>query len=229
MIYRCFLGIVVSVLFATRATAALLPIESFYHVGPTEQITVPLALSGGVTSAVSYTGLVEITVSGIGYDGPYIKDAFYTFNQNPPILGANALRLGTEVLFEQIPPPNSVFIPNDSRRYEAGAIHAAETAVAYEGSAFWVSDPEALWTNTAYAPVYNPNHEYRFVIDLGGYSGRLTPGGGDGGVHDNSGSWNVTLTPVALVAPVPEPSTYAMAAIGLLAFVSYSWRQQRKR
>lgn len=228
MICRCVLAIMMGVLFSTRATAALLPIENFIHAGPTEHITVPHTLSGGVTSTNSYTGLVEVTVSGVGTNNTRILDAFYQINANPPILYANGLRLGTEVLIETIPPPNSVFSPNDARQVEAGAIHAAELAVAYEGSAFWVTDPDLLKTNTAYAPVYSPNNEYRFVVDLGGYSGHLTPGIGDGALFDNSGSYDVTLTPVAYAAPVPEPSTYAMGLLGLFAVCFIGWRRGRR-
>jgi hypothetical protein len=40
-------------------------------------------------------------------------------------------------------------------------------------------------------------------------------------------AWD-TSTPVATLAPSPEPSTAALAVVGAIAFLAYGWSRQRR-
>ena len=192
------------------ATVVTLSGQSFNELSGPEILTPAFNLAGGKTTVNTYHGLVEVLVSGTGLnnvnDPLHAGDAFYEFDSstNQPIgLSSNSLRIGSQTKIANIP-AGLPFVPNNSEQAEAGSVHTGSLAIVYDVSSFTVSDPNTLNAFSALAPVYNPNHSYHFVMNLGGYSGTLTLGNGDGFVSDNSStSWNVSLWPVLAVSPGP--------------------------
>jgi hypothetical protein len=219
------------VVMADCAAAAIVTLsgQSFNELSGPENLNPAFNQAGGQTTTKSYSGDVEVLVSGLGSNDIFASnmsiDAFYQVSDtNQPItLDSNTLRLGSQTQIAPIP-GNFAFVPNNSEREEAGSVHVANLAIAYDGSSFAVTDPNLLDAFTAVAPVYNPNHIYHFVMDLGSYSGTLTLGNGDGGVSDNStNSWSISLWQVA---PVPEPASLVLLVVGGLALGLVRCRQR---
>jgi hypothetical protein len=220
--------LIASVTFAANASAAVVTLsgQSFDEISGPEILTPAFNLAGGQTTVNTYTGLVEILVSGTGSNDVNVPnddgDAFYEYDasDNQAIgLTNNALRIGSQTQIATIP-GNFAFVLNNSEREEAGSLSLANLAIAYDGSSFAVTDQNTVDAFTALAPDYSPDHTYHLVIDLGSYSGTLTLGNGDGDVSDNSATdWNVSLWQVVAV---PEPSSIILWCIGTLTALVFA-------
>jgi hypothetical protein len=78
----------------------------------------------------------------------------------------------------------------------------AEFAVAHQGSSFATAGRFPLDVEGGLAPAYRTSHDYRFVMDLGSYQGKLTLGSGDGGISDNSAdAYNINVWQVVRATP----------------------------
>ncbi len=231
---RFFLVVTIILLLSTKVYAIPYQMSDFSRVSGPEILTPMFAIGGGQTSIQSYTGFVEILVSGFGQNNVHspdnFDDAFYHFigssNMNTGLFD-NTLRVGSEIQIDNIP-GGFTWKPNSSLHVEAGSLHVAELAVAYEGDSFFTSGRWPLDVNNGYAPVYSPSHIYHFIIDLNGYDGTLTLGYGDGGTFDNAGSYNITLWQ-ATATPIPEPSTFLLMGTGLIIAVGYQWKKNARR
>lgn len=214
------------------ATTVTLSGQSFNEVSGPENLDPAFNQLGGQTTVNSYSGLVEVLVSGLGSnnvnDPTQGIDAFYQVNSSNQAvqLSNNSLRLGSQSEISAIPDGYS-FVPNSDTQTN-GSLSVANLAVVYDTASYSVPDPgPALDAFTALAPDYNPDHVYHFVMNLGSYSGTLTLGDGDGGVFDNStNSYSISLWQLA---PVPEPPGAVLLLIGGLAFGGAVLRQRKWR
>lgn len=230
----CRLSFAISLLgvlsFANGAAATIVTLsgQSFDELSGPELLNPAFNVAGGQTTVKSYSGLIEVLVSGSGLNNVNLPnnrtDAFYQFdgptntvNANTP-LAPNTLRLGSQTQIASIP-SNFPFVPNSSLRAEAGSVHVASLAIVYDVASFSVPNSFTLDSFNALAPVYSPSHSYHFVMNLGSYSGTLTLGYGDGGVFDNSSdTYHISLWQVAAV---PEPSSCVLLIVGFLFALAY--------
>jgi hypothetical protein len=131
-----------------------------------------------VHTTASYSGLVEVTVSGMGQGagGAVYNDAFYVLNPTVAYAPHAALVITFAPMFCSggcCPPP--------------GAQYADQVMVFVEG----VGD-----VVPPYTPAFAVSHFYRFVVDLGASSGQLTLANNDCGLGDNTGEYDITLNGV---------------------------------
>ncbi len=169
---------------------------TYTEISAPEYLNPQFNVAGGQTTTGIYTGLVEVLVSGFGQDdfGPNQVDAFYNFNRTTnEVVGLynKSLRIGSETQLVTLP-SGKAWLPNSSLYSEAGAPHVANFAIAYDGDSYVPPlGPDGLDLSYGLVPVYNPDHTYHFVMDLGSYSGTITLGFGDGGTSDNEGAYEV--------------------------------------
>ena len=208
----------------TQVYAIPLEMDDFFRSSGPEYLSPQFDSGRGQTTLASYSGYIEVFVSGFGQNNVSLPndfdDAFYHFMSStgqPTGLFSNTLRVGTEYQAWTIP-AGYTWHPNSSLQIEAGSVHVADLIVACIGDSFPVSGVLPLDVWDGFAPVYNPSHEYHFIMDLGTYDGRLTLGYGDGGTWDNSGNYDITLW---RVQPVPEPATMLLLGSGFIGLVSF--------
>lgn len=162
--------------------------EVFQPTTPVETLSAAFA-TGGATTAHEYGGFVEITVSGFGQGGgTMVNDAFYFFASSPgnPI----SPQLSDHGSFIRL----SVSSSSVATCFPGGqSLHSSLVFLDGVGSV----TPGSI-------PAYNPEHTYRFVIDLGTASGRFTVGDEDCGFHDNTGVFTFSINGVELAPPNPD-------------------------
>lgn len=159
--------------------------------GPAENIVIPLAMSGGVTTSASFSGRVRVTASGAGSGGEHLYDSFYKYalSNGTPVTPLPACTAGNGQLF--------LSFTGDAREQEGTGRRLSEFVVFVDGLGI-----VPLGT----CPPYRPAHDYSVVIDLGSHIGRLTFGSGDGGTYDNSGQYTVTVSQEPPSTPTVTPS-----------------------
>ena len=182
----------------TRADSLFLT-DLFVRSGQSESIIAPLTVFGGVTTTLTWSGLVEMTVSNVGVRDPNtgnMVDAFYEFGPSNSSV------------------PTPINTTHGLRVSFAGCAAAIECAaptilrvVRFVDQVGFVS-PVPNWPldpgSEAFAVMpYSAAHAYHYVVDFGPIPGFLTLGDGDGLVFDNSGQFDITLYSVT---PTPEPS-----------------------
>jgi hypothetical protein len=198
--------------------------ELFDRTGQSETLSAPLAQFGGVTTSGDWSGLVEVTASGVGANFPAIggfTDSFYYYIPGDPdihLASRDDQNWGLRIS-------------------ETGCAAAAECGapsilhyIVFSELLGEVTPPPvgdflvAPATRNAVMP-YRDDHLYRFVIDLGAAPHRLTIGYGDGGVFDNSGAFDITLHAVTR-ATVFAPPAILLVAVSCAAFVCCGHRGQ---
>ena len=147
---------------------------NFLRTGKQVSLLISLGVFGGSTTTEAWSGLCELTVSGFGFSTPgSLTDAFYPLDPADPSLGWNGSVQGLRLSFDGC-----------AASFECGAPRMEDFIVYVEGLGN-VSPPVR--------PPYAPDHQYRFVIEIGPEPRFLTIGEGDGGVFDNWGELRVDL------------------------------------
>ncbi len=187
-----YLPVLLGAALSLSAQAATSIPDVYSRTGPSETLSVPFT-NPGVATAFSYSGNVEVIVSGTGYSaGSAINDAFYGV---PSGVSYNAqyyqLNLGWTGA-DLVPFVGEARNANNFITFIEGVGAVAPTAT----------------------PAYSPDHVYRFVVQVPLASGPLQFGVSDGNFGDNGGEYRIQ---VFQLQPVPEPETYAMMLAGLAA------------
>lgn len=175
---------------AGQAEAATTIADAYTRISAGETIVAPFTDSDGVASTGSYSGLVEIAVSGVGQSAATsYNDAFHIYQGGGALGFYYQLGIGT--------PLKGFTAPN------AGA-NARQYVTFIDGVG-------AVAAGTA--PAYSADHKYHFVVDLGNFAAApLVFGVLDGVYSDNSGAYTITAYQLrAGAAPgVPEPASWAL-------------------
>ena len=181
-------------------------VYDYYHpVGLGENLTAQFNHSVEATTVGQYNGYLLLQFSGYGYNNPSEAfDAFYAFSGSGSIA-----RQGLGLAFD-----GNIVLNGDQTLY--GTDLANDTGlwqIVFNNTVGQYSGP-----NRFGFPVFNPNHQYEIVLFINSETARtLNFGFLDGGLSDNSGQINISLTPMAIGA-VPEPSTFAILTLGTLIF-----------
>ena len=162
---------------STTTTCATCISDVFIPTTAVETITVPF-IAPEVHTVAGYSGLVEVNVAGMGQGagGSRFNDAFYFLDPT------------------DVHPPGSALVMSFAPTFcSGGCCHppgdqeANQLLVFAEG----VGD-----VTPPYTPLFDAGHTYRFVVDLGTFSGQLTLANNDCGLGDNTGQYDVTLNGV---------------------------------
>jgi hypothetical protein len=190
------------------AYALLISGSNYVASGPQESMTAVFTQPDGGVSANSYSGLVELVVSGGGISYfTNFNDAFYVYYDNgDPISPTNfpgrfQLAFSTTTLLAvdqaQIPQISDISqVPQAAANYIVYDVDAGMDATA------------------PYLPLSRSDHTYNFVLDVGTLASKLHFGVSDDIFTDNSGAYNITLKQLVL-SSVPEPATLALLGLGL--------------
>lgn len=189
----CCLGI------STPAAAYVIGGIDYAATGPVEQMNALFAQADGGVSIGTYSGLVEVSVSGTGqsYFASY-NDAFHVFAGAPPT--------DQDAGYYQLTFGRSTLVASNIMQDAAYAI---------------VYDIDVRQEVTApYRPAYRSDHTYAFVLDVGTPETTLHFGVADGGFSDNTGFYTLTLRQLAETQnDIPEPAVLALFGIGLFGLV----------
>jgi PEP-CTERM motif len=193
MKFRILAAALLSMAATSAAQAATTIASAFTRVTPVEAITAPFTSGAGVTSTGTYTGFVEVRVSGTGYSaGSTINDAFY-FTASQASLAGNYYHLGLGTTAQPFVMPNPT--------------------LGIERFMSFIDNVGAVPVNSI--PAFAANNTYSFVIDLGALSSKLTLGVLDGNFGDNGGQYNISLWQLRQGAgAVPEAGTWVMMIVG---------------
>jgi hypothetical protein len=182
--------------------------QTYAPSGPTEAMTAPFwSVSSG--SAGTYSGLVQLTVSGYGAaSGPEVNDTFYGFGPWRGWITSAGWFDGSPVF--QLA-ANTVPLIS----FWSGGGHAAAVyRIVYDLDAGIEVSPNPTpgaggdWST--YVPTYRGDHTYHFVIDL--RTSTPSPiyfGVIDGGFGDNWGAYNIQITQLAPANQSPDVSAAA--------------------
>jgi hypothetical protein len=174
---------------------------AYTRTSAVEVLTVPFT-SLSVLTAQSYSGPVEMIVSGTGYSfGRALNDAFYMVGGGGPNVPYYALAVNQGAAAGGSP-----------NTYMTKSVRFVEGVGAVNGT----------------APAYSADHVYHFVFDAGPLSGPLSFAVADGNYWDNGGSFNLQFWQLkeGAVPAVPEASSLAMFALGLLGLGAAARRRQ---
>ena len=190
---------------AVPAHAATTIASSYTRISPVENITAPFTAPTGVSTTRSYTGPVEVRVSGTGFSlGSTINDAFYLTSTQTPLAG-NFYHLGIGIPGQPLAPFNNT--------------RGAERFITFIEGVGAVA-PGSI-------PAYASDNTYRFVADFGSGFRFLNFGVLDGNFGDNGGQYDISLWQLAPgVAAVPEPGTWMMMIVGFGA-VGFAARRRK--
>ena len=182
--------------FSVSANASTFISDNFTRVSPAENLVALFAANAGATTTGTYTGFVEILVSGSGFSlGSAINDAFY-LTQSGQGLANNFYHLGLGTSAQ----PWNVASVNTP----ALGVERFMSFIDGVGS----SGPGSI-------PGFNSDSNYNFVIDLSSQSSQLTFGVLDGIYSDNGGAYQLSVWQLRPGAPaVPEPATWLMMIVG---------------
>lgn len=188
------LGLLTWTLFSTTVAVHAAPIVvggTYYRTtGPTETLTATFTTADGGVTAGLYSGLVDITVSGIGNsDAAFVNDAFYYFPTSTPTHDSSYYQLtfGTKTLLPLTP-------SQDATNYIVYDLDAGKA----------VTPP--------YTPAYESSHTYDLVLNTNSLSlVNLHFGVSDGQFNDNGGAYTIAVTQLV----VPEPASWATLGTGL--------------
>ena len=176
--------------------------SAYQATGLSDTLTVPFTSGSGVTTTDSFSGPVEIQVTGTGhayYDDT--SDAFYfTATQTECTNGIPGTNNG---MFE---------LAVGTPEHPFPAADPSDVAIKFDITFIDGVGPVASGT----IPAYSSTNSYDFVINVPNSTATpLTFGVDDNNFGDNGGQYNLK---VIQLAAVPEPSTWAMllGGVGLL-------------
>ncbi len=175
------------------ALAATTIAGAYTRISAAENITAPFTAPTGVASTRTYTGPVEVLVSGTGFSlGSSINDAFYLTATQQGLAG-NFYHLGIGT--------------------SAQPLVGGNPALGAERFINFIDGVGAVSFGSI--PAYATNNTYRFVADFGTLSTLLNFGVLDGNFGDNGGQYNITIWQLAPgVNAVPESGTWMMMIVG---------------
>jgi hypothetical protein len=183
------------------ASASNLISDNFVRVGIGETVVAPFT-SPSTSTVNSYSGLLEVIVSGTGFSaGSSINDAFYGV-------------------------PSGV--PYDPQYYQLNIGWQGQPLFPLVGESRninnFISFIDGVGTVPfGTTPAYNPNSIYKFVVNLPATAGILSFGVSDGLFGDNGGRYNIEINQLRRITArdIPEPSALgALALLGISAVVS---------
>lgn len=189
----CSLGV------STPAVAYVIGGIDYAATGPVEQMNALFTQADGGVSIGTYSGLVEVLVSGTGQSYfTSFNDAFHVF--------AGDLPTAQDAGYYQLTFGRSTLVGSDITQDAANAI-VYDIDVGQE-----VTSP--------YRPAYQSGHSYAFVLDVGTPKTTLHFGVADGGFNDNTGFYTLTLRQLTETQnDIPEPAVLALFGIGLFGLV----------
>jgi hypothetical protein len=145
--------------------------ETYTRTGAGENLVAPFT-SPSTSTTKSYSGLVEVIVSGTGYSyGMTVNDAFFGVKTGKPL---------------------------DPQYYQLNLGWNAAPLKPYSGESRNISNFIKFvdGMGKAAVPTYNSNNRYHFVIEVPKDAGRLSFGVSDGGFDENGGQYNIEVYPV---------------------------------
>jgi PEP-CTERM motif len=165
-------------------------------VSPAENVVAPFLANAGATTTGTYTGFVEILVSGRGFSlGNLINDAFYLTDSGQG-LANNFYHLGLGTTAQ----PWNVATTN----FPSLGVERFMSFINGVGS-----------VSAGTIPAFNSSSTYNFVVDLSSQSSQLTFGVLDGVYSDNGGAYALAVWQLRPgVAAVPEAATWLMMIVG---------------
>lgn len=189
------------------AQAATTIAGAYTRISPAQNIIAQFTSPTGATAATSFTGPVEVLVSGTGFSaGSTINDAFY-FTENQQSLAGNFYHLG---------------MSKTGGTFNTPATKSVEQFITF------IDGVGAVAAGTI--PAYAASNSYNFVIDAGAGFSLLSFGVLDGNFGDNGGQYNITLWQLApSVSAVPESATWMMMIVGFGAIGVTARRRQLVR
>jgi PEP-CTERM motif len=182
--------------FSVSASASTLISGNFTRVSPVENVVAPFGANVGATTTGTYTGFVEILVSGRGFSlGSRINDAFYLTDTGQG-LANNFYHLGLGTTAQ----PWNAATPN----FPSLGVERFMSFINGVGS-----------VSAGTIPAFDPGSTYNFVVDLSSQSSKLTFGVLDGIYSDNGGAYALSVWQLRPgVAAVPEAATWLMMIVG---------------
>ncbi len=200
---RVALACVASVAVAESATAATSISDYFNRTSAGESLTAPFTDTDGVATANTYSGFVEVLVSGTGNSfASFTNDAFYILEFNAAQEFFWHLGIGTTA------EPLAPFNP----------FTGAQRLITFIDGVGFVP-PNTI-------PAFEPTNSYRFVINAGATATPLSFGVIDENFTDNAGAFEVQAW--QLSDPIPEPATWLTMMFGFGA-VGAAMRARRRR
>jgi len=145
--------------------------KAYTRTGAGESLVAPFT-SPATSTTKSYSGLVEVIVSGTGYSyGMTVNDAFFGVKTGKPL----------DPQYYQL---NIGWNGAPLKPYAEESRNIANYIKFVDGM------------GKAAVPTYNSNHRYHFVIEVPKDAGRLSFGVSDGGFDENGGQYNIEIHPV---------------------------------
>jgi hypothetical protein len=197
--------------FATlSANASTLISNNFQRYGPSEQIIAPFTTSGGVQSVNTYSGLLEVVVSGVGNSlGTATNDAFYGIDSGTHVCVTEGAPIDSSC---SLGPSYQLGVGFQGAPFSAYDVSDAENFITFIDAVGYVS-PGTL-------PSYDSaNHAYHFIIDmsfLNVSSSQVTFGVTDDFYNDNGGQY---IIDIYQTQAVPLPPALWLFGTGLLGLV----------
>jgi len=145
--------------------------EAYTRTGAGETLVAPFT-SPSTSTTKSYSGLVEVIVSGTGYSyGMTVNDAFF------------GVKTGKAL---------------DPQYYQLNIGWNGAPVEPYSGESRNIANFIKFVDGMGLAalPAYNSKHSYHFVMEVPKDAGRLSFGVSDGGFDENGGQYNIKVYPV---------------------------------
>ncbi|GEM_PF-5574221 len=182
----------------TSPAFAALFINDVFTTTISESLVAAFVVPGSGTTSNLYKDFVQVQVSGTGQaKAQRFNDAFYFLDDQSDLLNNGLLHIS---------------FTGDARQVEADGVHVINYMAFIDGRGYVSFE----------RPDYNLDHYYNFVIDIGQESKNITLGTGDGGLFDNSGQFNITVSQSFEKSGgtvIPEPSTILIFGFGLLGLI----------